>query len=774
MPRHVVTGLRLMQLVLVATALSACKSGGGGGGGGSSAPPAGSFTLSASSLTFSAKFTGTPATPQSVLVTLSDTSSATLGAGFAPGVVPPSWLTITTSGSGLQYSFAFFANTTTLAPGTYTTTVTIGTADASGTILQTRDVQVTYIIRDGVRITSSPPVLTGVSGSSQSSQTFQVNVEAPAGLQWAPSSSQPWLQPQGGTRSGAFTLTVTADTSTLPPGQATATLTVTNVGDSSDTATLLVTADMSAPILTTTLSQITLGGETGLEIAPVSLGFALGTGTNAYPWTLTATTTSGGSWLTVSSAAGTVAASNVAVNVDADRTQLAAGTYTGELELRATLPGVIVTRTIPVTLKLEANRLLVSDLGVAFSSFPSRQVLTRTLAVRDTRGETGVPWQATASEAWLQATLTGDTGDPLVLTANPTGLAAGQYLATVTVVSSSTPVVNTETIRVGLTVGTTDPQPIDLPLVVRFYAAENPVEPEVFVTDTVNIEAYNVYTGASRTVPWTGTAGGLRNLAMSADGASLYVIDDRATGDRIVELDPVSGTERRSFALSADVGFAAQGIAYARPDAHPVLLTTYYGDIFDVATGALFTARINTPLFDDHAIDVSSDQRYVYTLNSSLGPSTIYRYEVRYSSLAAGGLVTARRGERSGALETPSRGNGYDIAVSSLDTIYVAAASPYQFDTVAPDTLERTGFLPATYFPNNVETCWNGLVAGGTENGPSGVDDIWVYGAASTPPQLDSGTGSLIRRTLKFSGDCTRLVSASGAGLRIQAAPPAP
>lgn len=757
-------------LACMAIALSACK--GGGGGGGAPAPPAGSFTLSASSLTFSAKFATPPPSPQSVLVTLADTTSAEVGAGYGPSIVPPTWLDISVTGSGLQYSFAFFVNQTTLAPGTYTTTVTIGTGDANGNILQTKDVQVTYTIREGVTIMTAPPVLSGVSGSSLSSQSFQINVSAPSILQWAATSSQPWLQPPSGTQTGAGNHTVNVDTSTLQPGQTTATLTLTNVADSTDTATLLVTVNMSAPTLTTSLSAIELGGASGLENAAVPLAFSLGTGSNAYPWTLTATTTSGGNWLTVSSAAGTVAASNVIVDVDADRTLLASGTHTGQLELRATVNGVAVTQTIPVTLRHEGNRLLVSDTGVAFSSFPSRQVLTRTLAVRNTREESGIPWHANSNAAWLGVTLTGDTGDPLVLTANPAGLAEGQHFAEVTVISTSAQILNDERIRVGLTVRAADPTSlIDLPAAEGYITVANPVEPEMFLSDSNDIEVYDVYSGALlRTL--SGFTGVL-SLAMSAEGLSLYVAQDIASGDRVLELDPVTGAVRRTFVLGSETSFP-YGVAYARPDAHPVLITAIQGEIFDAATGTPFTARAD----GGHSFDVSSDQRYVYTMNNGISPATIYRYALRYSSLAAGGLTSVRLVEQNSTSELYPRSNGHDVAVAASDAIvYAAAGSPYQFDILAPDTLLRVDFLqgaPSPY-PNNIETCWNGRVAGGIDDSNAALGDIFVYASTGMPlARLDSGTGTnsvLFARSLRFSGDCTRLASASGVGLRIQDAP---
>jgi hypothetical protein len=492
---------------------------------------------------------------------------------------------------------------------------------------------------------------------------------------------------------------------------------------------------------------------------------------------MTATTTSGGNWLTVSSAAGTVAGSNVMVDVGADWALLASGTYTGQLELRATVNGAAVTSTVPVTARIEGNRLLVSDTGVAFSSFPSRQVLTRTLAVRNTRDETGVPWQASESATWLQTTLTGNTGDPLVLTADPTGLSAGQYFANVTVISPSARIVNTETIRVGLTVRTMDPASVvNLPTANGSVTVANPVEPEVFLIrhPSNDIEVYDVYSGASlRTFPATG---GVRtSLAMSADGLSLYVGEDGASSDQVHELDPETGTVRRSFVVGTNVSFPSPSLiaAYARPDAHPVLVTTIQGQIFDATTGALFTASIAGTYLLDHSIAVSSDQRYVFTMNSGISPATIYRYGLRYSSLAPAGLIATRQIEASLDGQPAWPENGQDIALSESDEVlYTASGFPYRFDLWRAINVTRVHYLDGAPYPNNVETCWNDRVAGGADASGEALGDIWVYTWGGAPlARLDSGTDALFARSLKFSGDCTRLVSASGSGLRIQAAP---
>jgi hypothetical protein len=205
-------------------------------------------------------------------------------------------------------------------------------------------------------------------------------------------------------------------------------------------------------------------------------------------------------------------------------------------------------------------------------------------------------------------------------------------------------------------------------------------------------------------------------------------------------------------------------VTYARPDSHPVLLTA--NETFDAATAV----RFGLLLADGALIVASPEQRYVYTQNVGVSSSTFHRYELRYGALAAVPLSATRLATNNGG----AWGNGADLAVSADGTVvYVAAGYPYQFDRLAADTLTPLSPpLAGTPYPVNVETCWNGRVGAGADasNEPGG--DLWIYDVAGTElARLDSGNDALFRQTLRLSGDCTRMLSGSGSGLRIHAVP---
>ena len=111
-------------------------------------------------------------------------------------------------------------------------------------------------------------------------------------------------------------------------------------------------------------------------------------------------------------------------------------------------------------------------------------------------------------------------------------------------------------------------------------------------------------------------------------------------------------------------------------------------------------------------------------------------------------------------------------------------SAPLEFDVLDGSTLVQQSALAVNANPSNVETSWNGLVAGGTQNGqgtPSTTGNIWIYDSAGnllsqlySDPAAGVNSEILKPRTLLFSGDGARLASTSFFGLRFQAAPAPP
>lgn len=762
----------LMLIVsFVAIALSAC--GGGGGSDGGSGNNGGGFTLSTQTATFTGKIQTSGPSSQVIQVHLTDSATASIAAGYRQGVVPASWLSAGLSGTGSNYTLVLSITPQgmAMALGTYTTTLSVATNNSSDDTLQARDIAVTFTLRDGLRITSGVNQFAfGTAGAPPATQSLQFTVASPAGIAWTAASSVPWMTPPSGTHTGPGTFDVTVNNTGLRADSNLGhqgSVTLTNTQDPTDTAVLQVSFVLQAPgigishVLPGSFGTATFGGDSGFESGTVALRITLGTGTNEFPWTATLTTTNGGNWLTADVTSGMVSEASSVIELNADRTQVSRGEYQGELRVSANVNGGFVQAVTPVVLRVEDNRIVVDANGVALSSFPSRSVLQRTLRVYDSWDSSTTAWQANADQSWLSVTPSGTAGDDLVLTADPAGLAAGQYTATVTITSNTARVVNQESVRVGFTVRGTNPVAvIDLDESAGLLAV-NPVDPEIYVCGSIGniITAYDIYSGvALRTFPMTNCGA----LLVSSDGRTLFMQRHDGNTVQADALDPVSGATQVTHNLNTT---RLASMVYARPDARPLLISN--GDTIDLVSGE----RVPQGLVTSSPFGVARNQRAIWTRDIFDFRST-YAHDLRYSAISSSPVQIRLRATNSGQAPTEERGSVSDLALSSSgDKVYVAAVPPVgQFDVLDPADMTLSGMLPGAGGPSNVETSWNGLLVAGASV-VSG-DDLWVYDLTGAErARLDSGTGSLRNDTVKFSGDGTRIVSGSNVGLRIQNAP---
>ena len=111
------------------------------GGGGNNPGNGGGFTLGASSASFSAREKGALPAPQNISITLTGSGASQVGAAFPAGQVP-TWLSVGITGGAPNYTLVLTVNTTDLSPAQRTATVSVGTADSSGNILQSQQVTV--------------------------------------------------------------------------------------------------------------------------------------------------------------------------------------------------------------------------------------------------------------------------------------------------------------------------------------------------------------------------------------------------------------------------------------------------------------------------------------------------------------------------------------------------------------------------------------------------------------------------------------------------------
>lgn len=740
--------------------LSAC---GGGGGDGGQPPPNGAFTLSATSLNFTARQNDVAPASQQITVTLTGSGAAYAGAAYANGQTPPDWIGFSMNGSGSTYQLVVSIKSTQMAPGTYTTTFGVGTADSSGKVLQSQNVTVTLTVKDAqIAATATPnsPSYTFTYGASTATNSFSVVVSGAGGLNWTASSDEPWLTVPTGAQAGNSQIPATVNVTGLMPGTYQGHVVVVDGSDSANTASVAVSITVQWPVLTVSQTSITLGGPDGLTpTTPQGLTFSLNTGTSAYGYIVNLSTTTGGYWLSANNTTGTVSAAGTTVLLSGT-TNVTSGTYIGQVTVTAVVGQVSVTSApIPITFNLEANRIVVGAAGVGFSSTGSGSVLTRAVTVFSALGRTNTPWRASADQSWLSVTGSGVTGGAITLTANPSGLTDGTYFANVDVSSSDPTVENQETIRVGLYVSGATVTDLSLSTSVYFLAA-SPVEPIVFINSGgTSVTGYNVFTGTvDRTFPAVVTTAGV--MVVSADGQRLYVCD-QANSD-VVELDASSGALIHTYDDTA-VGYrdSPSAMAYVRPNGHSMIITPSSRS-YDVTTHTLYQSPyFESELPDSYSLEASPDNSKVTTDGGAV-------FGIFRSALNGGTFNTSHYFSASTAQGAP----GQACISADGQTLYTASGAPYNFYGTSMTTQQGTQVLPGETYPNSIACGWNGLVVGGASD-YNAFTDVFVYNGV-TGVQLaviDSSSAAngryLLNRGLVLSADDTRLITAVAAGAGV-------
>lgn len=743
-----------VPLVLVALASSILAACGGGGGGGASTP-AGAFTLSETSATFSVFRNAVAPASREIAMSITGPKVAYVGAAYENGQTQPAWLGINLTGSGSSYKLVLRVLSTSLPAGQYTSTFAVGTADSDGKVLKKQNVTVTYTLTAGIAMTAAPLAAGFVFGDTRTSAPVSINVQA-ANRQWTLTSNAAWLQVPEGPQSGDAAVNGTIDVGNLAPGSYTATVSATSSADLADSTSIDIVITVTPAVFTVAPEAVLLGGTDGRSnTLQQAVNFSLSAGNGIHPYTVWLETDDGGSWLVADSTAGMVGSAGGTVTLTASRAGLTGGTRTGQLTISVDVNGTTLTEIRPVTFHTEASRIVTTASGVGLSRVPGRDVLTRRVKVLSNLGRTDVPWAATASESWLTVTPSGVTGEETVLTADPTGLAAGvTHFAEVTISSPDATVENPQSIRVGLHVATAPPLTTTVDSDPAFLAA-SPVEPLVATNDGLggSIELRDVYTGALvRTLQdAVGQAGG---MVWSGDGRTLFV-HDRANL-RVVALSPATGAQSASYddsgVESGDQGGLA--LAYLRPAGLPLLVTPG-SRLFDLVTGAERTHPDFRLASNAVSLAVSPDQSLVV---ADFG--TVKR--IVRSALNGGTLLVD-----DGAGFSTAQGKAGEACVAAAgDRIYSASGYPYEFPASSVATGAVVQQLPASNYPNSIQCVWNGLVVGGID-GYYAATDIWVYdgpsGAALAQLSSSVATGyrSLVDRGLAVSADGTRLVSAA-------------
>ncbi|HTQ54518.1 MAG TPA: hypothetical protein VMI94_08675 [Bryobacteraceae bacterium] len=225
------------------------------------------------------------------------------------------------------------------------------------------------------------------------------------------------------------------------------------------TATLTVSASGFAPLNIPV--SLTISATSSIVASPASLTFTpttsdlqlvvlTGSGAPNISFTYTVATSSGGSWLSVTSDNDfTPATLSVTVNPSI----VTAGTYNGTITVTPSPSGGSLA--IPISLQVGTNSLSVTPTSMSFaytqtSTIPPPQVLDlSSLAPKDT-----FTVQATSSGNWLlvngvTTAVTGSLPATLNVTVNPAGLAPGTYTGSILATDTNN---NSQTVSVTLVI----------------------------------------------------------------------------------------------------------------------------------------------------------------------------------------------------------------------------------------------------------------------------------------------------------------------------------
>jgi len=220
--------------------------------------------------------------------------------------------------------------------------------DASGNLFFSDDNngnRIREVLAAAPAVTATPATIS-VSVAAGASSTQQISLTSPvAGLAWSTSTSASWitLTPSSGTTPA--TISVAINTASLQPGANTATITISNPLASPAQETVSVSLTVAA-VLSVTPATLNFPIQQGAAAQSQTLQIA---GTAGATWQATATTSTGGTWLSVSPASGQIPAS---LTVQANPGSLTVGTYQGSITIsnpQASPPQQSVSVNLTVT-----------------------------------------------------------------------------------------------------------------------------------------------------------------------------------------------------------------------------------------------------------------------------------------------------------------------------------------------------------------------------------------------------------------------------------------
>ncbi len=437
--------------------------------------PTPTIAISPTSLTNSCP-AGTNASAQSFQVwnsgagTLNYTISTTITTG-------QDWVSCYTtsgisSGASDRKAIAVNYSTSSLPPGSYSATITIN-APGSSNSPQTIPVSLTVL---PPTIAVSPTSLTNscVVGNNAPAQTFQVWNSGAGTLNYTITTTittgQAWVScdTASGTSSGPLnqqTITVNYITSGLPPGNYSATITITAAGSSNSPQTIPVNLTVLTPTISFSPLSLTNSCSQGCNAAGQTFNVW-----NSGAGTLNYTISSDQSWVSCATS-GTSSGVNdkKSISVFYSASGLTAGDYSATITITDPMASNN-PQTLPVTLNITPPPSPViahnAPATISASCIQGSNPSSTSFNIWNSGGGT-LGYTIASSQSWLSCipssgtsvtTCSGSGHNTITISYSTTGLTAGSYPASITINASGASN-NPQTIPVSLTVNAPAPVP---------------------------------------------------------------------------------------------------------------------------------------------------------------------------------------------------------------------------------------------------------------------------------------------------------------------------
>jgi len=487
---------------------------------------------------------------------------------------------------------------------------------------------------------------------------------------------------------GSWTFTWTAPTVTA---NSTVTMWAAAVnGFGGGTGTIQQAITVTAPVPNPTLNvnptslsfAFTTGGST-----PLSQTIGVSSSGSALTYTVSASTATGGSWLTATGSGTTPGNISVSVNPGS----LATGTYNGTVSI-ASSGASNSPKTVPVTLTVTAAPTLnTSPTSLSFSY----QVGGTTPAAQNVSLSsigTALSYTAATSATWLLVTpASGSTPGSLSVSVNSTGLAAGTYTGNITVTSAG---------------ASNNPKTIPVTLTVTAAPLPN------LTASPLNL-SFSYQSG--------GAAPAAQNVSLSSSGSALNY--SAATSAAWLMVTPASGTTAGSLSVSVNPTGLAAG--------------TYTGNVTVTSSGAS-----NSPQKITVTLDVTAAPSSGMSLNITPG-SLSFSYISGSTTPGIQNLSIASSGTALMFTATASGGSWLTIslATGSTPTTMKVSANP---TGLAVGTYNGTITITSSGASNSPQTIPVQLVVSSTS---SGRLKVWPPRAVTF--EYDPGQGSPAPRTIR-------------------------